>query len=96
MAPIPRKNIGAVNLDFTSTNQIGTITVTFSYRYWENYAIDNFGQIHGRGGKASTSLGQNDVTQEETSSGFLGGIMRKLNAYIKTTSTKSCSTSFNS
>ena len=71
------KNIGAVNLDFTSTNQIGTITVTFSYRYWENYAIDNFGQIHGRGGKASTSLGQNDVV-EETSSGFLGGIMRKL------------------
>ena len=28
-------------------------------------------------GKASTSLGQNDVV-EETSSGFLGGIMRKL------------------
>lgn len=68
------KSIGDINLDFGSTNTIGTITVTFSYRYWENYAIDNKGEVSGRTGKSS----QNPVEIVDSHKGFLGGIIKRL------------------
>ena len=68
-------SVGTVELGFDKNNQIGTITVSFSYRNWTNYAIDHKGDILGRGGRPS----QNAVEiVDRASTGFLDDIQRKL------------------
>lgn len=68
-------SVGTVDLGFDKKDQIGTITVTFSYRNWVNYAIDNGGKIHGREGRAT----QNPVEiVDKANGGFLDNIMNRL------------------
>lgn len=69
------KSVGSVNLGFSEgKNQIATITVTFSYRQWTNYTIDNMGEVHGRGGNDTA----NKYTVVEKQGGFITGMMKKL------------------
>tara|TARA_Y100000992_G_C21267211_1_gene494587 strand:- start:693 stop:1700 length:1008 start_codon:yes stop_codon:yes gene_type:complete len=68
-------SVGSVNLGFDQKDAIGTITVTFSYRYWENYAIDNDGQLS----KKSSKMTQNpNSIYEGVPDGIIGGIAAKL------------------
>ena len=69
-------SVGTVELGFeTGKNQICTIDVTFSYRQWSNYTIDNMGKVHGRGGKDTANI---YTVVEKQGGGFITGIMQKL------------------
>ena len=69
-------SVGSVNLGFTEgKNQIATITVTFSYRQWSNYAIDNNGEVHGRGGKDTANK---YTVVEKQGGGFITIMIKKL------------------
>ena len=69
-------SVGSVQLGFTEgKNQINTITVTFAYRQWSNYTIDNMGKVHGRDGRATANKYE---MVEKQGGGFITGMIQKL------------------